>query len=50
MRKTGHTDNSIEKKIKRGCKAVEIVVGVEEVGNCSIDHVCVPSSVGIAIL
>lgn len=46
-RKTGHVDNPGEKKRMRGGERVEMVAGVEEVGNCWVGHVCVPSSVGL---
>lgn len=47
MRKTGHTDNPGEKRRRRGGEGIEMVVGVKEVGNCSVDHACVSSSVGL---
>lgn len=44
-RKTEHTDNPSEKKRRKG-GVVEMVDGIEEVGNCSVD-VCVPSSTAL---
>lgn len=43
MRKTGHADNSGEKK-RRGedSVGVEVVAGVKEVGSCSVDHILCP--------
>ena len=47
-RKTGYTDNPGEKKNRRRRdEGAEMVVGDEEVGNCPVDHVCAPSSVGL---
>lgn len=29
--------------VRRGAEGVDMVAGVEEVGNCSVDHVYVPA-------
>lgn len=43
-RKTGHPDNPGEEKRRRGGKEVEMVFGVEVVGNCSVDLKCTPET------
>ena len=41
-KKTGHTGNPGEKKRRRRGEGIEMMFGVEEVGKCPVDHVCVP--------
>lgn len=46
-RKTGHTGNPGKKKGGKKVRELKMVVNVEEVGNCLVDRVCVPSSTGL---
>lgn len=41
------SDNPSEKNSRRAGNRTEMVVGEEEVGNCSANHVCVCGSVGL---
>lgn len=43
-RKPWHTDNPSENIKRREGEVIEMVVGVEEVWNCSVDHVCAHGS------
>lgn len=44
-RKTGDSDNPSEERRRAG-EGIDMVVGVEKGGNCSVDYACVPSSIG----
>lgn len=42
-----HRDNPTKKKRRRGGEGVKMAAGVEEVGDCPVDRVWVPSSGGL---
>lgn len=44
--KSTHSNNPGEKN-RQGGEGTEMVVDVEEMGNCSVDHVSVPSSIAL---
>lgn len=45
-RRIGHSENPTENK-RRGGERIEMVDSADKVGSCSVDHVVVPSSVGL---